>query len=545
MTAIDRTAYPRFKRVLSAHELSAIYTPTAADMQFATRATRTSQMRCNLLVLLKCFQRLGYFPALDTIPVTLIDHVRSCLGLTPQQAPFGYETPRTLYRHHELIRAHLTVTAFGPAARRQAALAIEEAAQRMDRPADLINAALDTLVQQRYELPAFSTLDKLTRRIRALVNHRFFARIDARLTPGERERFAALLLTTPRQGPKGPSRHASAHAPQDTFQDVSDATSSATSGHARLKARPERVTPRHLKRWQAHLAWLHSLGDTARLLKGIPPTKIAQWAAEARALDAPTTAAFAPLKRQSVLLCLVYEEQIAACDALVTMFLKGVATLHTRGKEALDTLRATQRQTMESLISTLGSIAQTGLDELDDARFGERVRQCLVEAGGAESVQALCASVVDYNGNHYLPLLPRSYAALRPTLLALLRTLRIHAASADDSVERALRYVLDNSRRRTPTLPATISLAFASEGWQRFVLAPEGTSEGERLVFNRTALELCVLTYVAAELRTGDLWVEGAGEFADLRAQLLPLEECRSKFPEFCQQIGIPETAAG
>jgi hypothetical protein len=85
-------------RKLTTHELSAIYTPTAQDIQFATRATRTSQMRCNLLVLLKCFQRLGYLPALATIPEALISHVRSCLGVTLQQAPFGYETPRTLYR---------------------------------------------------------------------------------------------------------------------------------------------------------------------------------------------------------------------------------------------------------------------------------------------------------------------------------------------------------------------------------------------------------------------------------------------------------------
>src|SRR5262249_46213267 len=156
---------------------------------------------------------------------------------------------------------------------------------------------LDTLVQRRNELPAFSTLDKLTRRIRTMVNRRYFARIDARLTPDERERFAALLFTTPRQ-------LSSRSAPETSRS----ASVGATSGHARLKARPERVTPRHLKTWLAHVAWLHSLGDTARLLEGVPPTKIAQWAAEARALNAPTTAAFAPLKRQAVVLCLVHEE---------------------------------------------------------------------------------------------------------------------------------------------------------------------------------------------------------------------------------------------
>jgi hypothetical protein len=39
----------------------------------------------------------------------------------------------------------------------------------MDNPADLINAAIDELIKQRYELPAFSTLDRLVGRVRTLV----------------------------------------------------------------------------------------------------------------------------------------------------------------------------------------------------------------------------------------------------------------------------------------------------------------------------------------------------------------------------------------
>jgi hypothetical protein len=347
MTAVDRTAYPRFKRTYSARELSEIYTPTPDEIQFATTTARSDRLRFNLLVLLKCFQRLGSFPALDEIPEVLITHIRTSMGLGPAQAAFGYDTPRTLYRHHKLIRAYLRVTPYGKAARHQAALAIREAARRMDRPADLINVAIERLVKERCELPAFSTLDTLARRVRTLVNTAFFRQVDDRLTEEERAHLDGLLVTSPPAG---------------------------TSSHARLKARPANVTPTHLGEWDAHLRWLLSLGDTSHTLAGIPPTKLTHWAAEARALDAATTAAFAPLKRQTVLLCLIQEEQRAARDAQVTMFLIAVAALHDRGKDTLEVLRKSQRQTVERLLTTLSGIARTNLEEADDARFGELVR---------------------------------------------------------------------------------------------------------------------------------------------------------------------------
>lgn len=513
MATLDRTAYPRFKRTYSARELSEIYTPTPEEIRFATTTARSDALRFNLLVLLKCFQRLGYFPALDEIPEVLVTHLRSCLGLIPDQAPFGYDTLRTLYRHHKLIREYLDVTSYGKAARHQAALAIREAAHRMDRPADLINVAIEMLVKERFELPAFSTLDTLVSRVRALVNTAFFRRVDERLTDEERARLDMLLLVT--------------------------AASAGKSGHARLKARPANVTTTHLRDWEHHLRWLLSLGDPERVLVGIPPTKLTHWAAEARALDAPTTAAFAPLKRQTVLLCLVQEEQRAARDALVTMFLKAIAALHDRGKDALEALRKSQRQTVETLLTALSGIARTHLEETDDARFGELVRTFLEEAGGAETVHERCQAIMEYNDNNYLPLLPRFYPSVRGTLLAVLRTLTIHAASQDDSVEQALLFVLEHTRRRGTTLPAGISLSFASDAWQRLIVV----RKGDEVVCDRRALEVCVFSYVATELKTGDLWVEGAGEFADLRAQLLPPEEYQPKLAEFCQQAGIPATA--
>jgi hypothetical protein len=63
---------------------------------------------------------------------------------------------------------------------------VYEAAQVKDHPADLINVAIEDLVRQRYELPAFSTLDRLVGRVWALDHARLFRLILGRLSNDER-----------------------------------------------------------------------------------------------------------------------------------------------------------------------------------------------------------------------------------------------------------------------------------------------------------------------------------------------------------------------
>lgn len=81
MTAIERTAYPSFKQQPSPKELAELYTPTAEDIAFAKTYTDSFSGRFRLLVLLKAFQRLGYFPHPELIPATVINHMRAALKL--------------------------------------------------------------------------------------------------------------------------------------------------------------------------------------------------------------------------------------------------------------------------------------------------------------------------------------------------------------------------------------------------------------------------------------------------------------------------------
>src|SRR5260370_38065921 len=54
-----------------------------------------------------------------------------------------------------------------------------------------------------------------------------------------------------------------------------------------------------------------------------------------------------------------------------------------------------------------------------------------------------------------------------------------------------------------------------------------------------------VFTSLAEELRTGDIAIAGAGEYADWRANLLPWEECEPLLEGFCAGAGLPASAAG
>jgi hypothetical protein len=56
-------------------------------------------------------------------------------------------------------------------------------------------------------------------------------------------------------------------------------------------------------------------------------------------------------------------------------------------------------------------------------------------------------------------------------------------------------------------------------------------------------LEVCVFSYVANSIRSGDVYVADSEEFADYRAQLLPWEICQQRLAAYCEALDMPQTA--
>jgi hypothetical protein len=113
MTAIHETASPRIRSNLSDHELETLSTPTPDDLVFLHRTTNSTVAVFGGLVLLKTFQRLGYFPPMDTLPPRLIQHLATTMGvLMPDVLLQQYDQRRLREWQGPLIRHHLGITAF-------------------------------------------------------------------------------------------------------------------------------------------------------------------------------------------------------------------------------------------------------------------------------------------------------------------------------------------------------------------------------------------------------------------------------------------------
>ncbi|MET8179392.1 DUF4158 domain-containing protein [Streptomyces sp. NPDC005336] len=102
VTSIERTAYPRFKRLITAHELHLFFTPSRDEVEWASALTSSDEHLLALLLALKSYQRMGCLPKLDEVPDTVIDFVRRAIDLPEGTVPRA--TNRTAERQRTAER---------------------------------------------------------------------------------------------------------------------------------------------------------------------------------------------------------------------------------------------------------------------------------------------------------------------------------------------------------------------------------------------------------------------------------------------------------
>lgn len=175
MPSIQDTAYPRLKTNLSQKELDSIYTPTVDELSLAKRITRGRVANLGFLILLKVFQRLGYPVFISDVPAAIISHIVAVSQLpASNQELLNYDQSKTRKRHALVIREYLSLRPYKAAAQQTTQAAMEFAVLSKHDLVDLINIAIEELVRQRYELPGFTTLERLARRTRAGANQTLF-----------------------------------------------------------------------------------------------------------------------------------------------------------------------------------------------------------------------------------------------------------------------------------------------------------------------------------------------------------------------------------
>ena len=510
MASIERSAYPRFKAALTAYELEELYGPTEEDLDFVRQRADDPILQLTLLTRLKCHQYLGYLPALHEIPDPVRIYLCQQLRL-PADTPWSPETKISRHRHRLAIRSYLQVSSYSHGGEQAVIHEIEQAAYTMSDPADLINVAIECLIEQRFELPAYSTLDRLVGRVRHQVHQHLYNQITGALTTDDIGRLEGLLSV----------QH-------------------GRTAFSRIKAPPRGFSLQHMRQWSHRLDWLESILTTGPLVDGIANTKVQQFAAEALALDVADMRRLQIVpRRRALLVCMLHQAQVQTRDQLADMLLKRMRRTRTLAREKLKELQDKHRELEEHMLAVFAQVIDDTIQNPEDnAALGQGVRDILKNDGGAEALRQRYEQVSAYHNDNYRPLMWPLYRPHRAAIFQLSRLLTFRSATQNDTLIEALEYIQSYQHTRRDYLPYVISLDFASVRWQTLVKCRQKMAT----VLDRRQLEVCVFHYLAQGLQSGDVYVEGSQAYADYRGQLLPWSECVRRLPAYCEALQMPET---
>ena len=419
MLSPSDTSYGVLNTSPSMQELDQAFTPDLFELIFAGQRTRQPASLVGLLLLLKTFQRLGYFVQVSDIPLSVVRHVSRAAGFpnVPEDLS-GYDSSTTRREHMAMVRSYIGVTAFDRDAKKLMLKACVEAARSREDLADIINSAIEELLRGYREWPAFSTLLRGARRARSTVNLGYYSRIARSLDEAAKRRLLVLL-----------ERKA-----QDRRTDW-DA----------LKMEPGRPTVKRIRCFLRHLDWLKELAGGANPFTGVPVVKLQRFAAEARALNAARMGEVMENKRCALAAALLDRQLRRAFDDGGDMVIRVVQKMHNTANELLQAKQAIYLQQATELVTTLRDVA---LAYCQNAPAEQRLNAIGAELGGnPEDVVKRCEEHLALVGGDYLQFLPKAFRHPRTALLLLLEKLEMASTTSDKRLEKAVEFIVANKAR--------------------------------------------------------------------------------------------------
>lgn len=512
MPSLHETAYPRLKTNPDETDLEAAYTATLEEIELAKQVARNANTQLGFLVLLKTFQCLGYFTVLQEVPSLVTNYLSKQLGflLVPPEL-VKYDSSGSRHRHKHLIREHLSIKPFTQGGMNVLNQAVQEASQTREDLTDIINVALERLVQQNFELCGFTVLVREARAGRKEVNDLLYEKVAEVITQETRMKLDVLG--------------------QEKGQQV------GTTLWQDIKRDPGKPTLKQFRESIKHWHWLLSLRPDADIQILLPDVKLRQFADEASKLDSSRMMALGVDKRYTFALALLAVQLAKQLDDLTNIFIRRITRMHTQAKADLEMYQLTHQARTDNLIATFRDVLSA------HAREGSQVERFVamdkVIAFQAEQLLEHCDAHSSHANNNYYPFLWRHYSQHRSSLMQLWKALPARAATQDTSFMDALDFVLSHQASRREWLENdSLDLSWLSEKWWKHVTGKTGRISVPELI-NRKYFELAVFSQLKWELKALDVWIEGSLEFADYRKQLLSDEAYSQMLPNYQQQVGL------
>lgn len=523
MTTLHETAYPSLKPDPTPRELAELYTPTEEEQVLVAGIGKRPLPRMAALIHLKVFQRLGYFIPLADVPQAIRDHVaqHADIARVPALADLKrFEASGSRMPLFTALRRHLNVKPLNPAGYAWLDVVADTAAESKHVVADIINVMLEELLHHRYELPAFSTLDRMAFRAREKSNNRYFSAITGQLTAQTRALIDGLLKT---------------------------ATGESISPWQMFKREPKRPTNKETRTYIQHIRRLqHLVGQLPK--PEVPVPKLKQFRHLARALNAAEMAELKPKKRYALAVIFIRAQHAQSLDDAADLFIRLMQNLENNARQKLLSFQQERVQKTDMLVGQLKDILGAYQLEGSDTQRVDAISTTLV--ADVDELLNECEQHLAYAGRNHLPFLLQPYKMVRAQLLNCIGIASPKASSEDQVVERLIEALYKLRDNRADIVPLDMlglsedkDFRWMSGQWKRLVLVkPLGKGRAEAV--HRRYFELAVMHAVKDDLKSGDLFIKYGERYDDYREQLVDDETFEREVGDYGHVTGI-ETEPG
>lgn len=515
MTAIHETAYPRLKPHPTPMELEKNFMPSGDERILMEESTRSGSItnKLGFMVTLKCYQCLGYAISVKEVPDGVISYISKSIGGSDIADLTSY-APSSRKRHRKIILQYLNISDDEHKQRdimKQSAL---KSAVFKEGLADIVNDMIETLIKERFELPGFSTLERMARAARALTSTKLYEKITTGLND-EAKNFL------------------------DTLFDTAFATTNeATTRWAFLKQEMKAPTTQNVKAFINGLALLKEWrSQVPAVINDTPAHRLEQFIEEATALDSSDMKNLKQDKRYALATIMLHLKLANKFDDIASVFIRWMRKMRHEGRQALDSYTLTKKSETDRLIEILYSVllasAQTGTS---DERLNAIEKSF---PDNKEETIAQCEQYLAHAGDNYLPFMLKLYQNKRYVLFQLLEQIKLQSASQDKSIEQAASFIIKHRQNKQKMISIIAKdfdqLNWLSDKWFNFVT--DNKRQDEIMLVNKKHFEMAVFNALADEIHCADMFLVGANNYDDPNKQLMTWEDFYAGVDEYCDLI--------
>lgn len=521
MPSINETVYPGFKSNIDEKDLKNVYTPTSGEILYANEVTRNSKHRLLFLIMLKTCQRLGYFVTIANVPEIIITYIAKSTGIANTGIEYQkYDKSDTRLKHLDFIRDFLKIKPYNKDAKQIAVKAAAEAAKTKDNDADIINVVIDELIHQRHELPAFSTLIRLSRKVRYTLYNSYYKHVYKNISDDTKKLIDKLF---------------------------NNSQANINTGWNALKEGPGKLNPDNLAQVLEILTDIKAFNIKEQVLFTIPDVKLKHFVCAAEALNATKMKELGEYKRYALAVAFITQRCADILDDVGEMFVKLVKSRQNKARNKQIEYKLTHSKTACYLITTLKDIMVAYKTEGNIEERFDVINKTLKNQGidNPDEIINKCEIHNTYASDNYYPFAWDTIKGkCRVTLFKVLENVDLYSTTQDKTMEEVIKIIKKYWKSsRLQQIPKeefqNIDLSWISEKWTKLLTGHSGkVSNNEPL--NRRHFEVCTLYEIMQDLKSGDLCIKGSDKYSDYREQLISWEEYSQQIQTYGEQVGLP-----